>query len=130
MEFKLYLVKEFDRLKQAELKQFGWDIRRSLTKVNYLIHTEAIKENLIPPELTANQVSKVYADEADILNLALFGKTAQQWRNENPSLTGNMRDFANIAQLVCLINLENINAVMIIPTSKPPMERTKKRPNP
>jgi len=113
VEFKLYLVKEFDRLKQAEIKQFGWDIRRSLTKVNYLIHTEAIKENLIPPELTADQVSKVYADEADILNLALFGKTARQWRGENPDLKGNIRDYANIAQLVCLLNIENLNAVLI-----------------
>ena len=113
VEFKLYLVKEFDRLKQTEMKQFGWDIRRNLAKVNYLIHTEAIKENLIPPELTAAQVSKIYADEADILNLALFGKTAQQWRDENPGLKGNIRDQANVAQLVCLLNLENLNSVYI-----------------
>ena len=112
VEFKLYLVKEFDRLKQEELRKFGWDIKRNLTKINYLIHTEAIKENLIPPELTPQQVSQVYASEADVLNLALFGKTARQWRDENPD-KGNMRDHANVAQLVCLLNLENINAVFI-----------------
>jgi len=113
VEFKLYLVKEFDRLKQAELEKFGWDIKRNLTKVNYLIHTEAIKANLIPPELTKSQISNVYASEADVLNLALFGKTARQWRDENPNLTGNMRDYATVAQLVCLLNLENINALFI-----------------
>lgn len=113
VEFKLYLVKEFDRLKQAELEKFGWDIRRNLTKVNYLIHTEAIKANLIPPELTKSQISNVYASEADVLNLALFGKTARQWRDENPGNTGNMRDTATVAQLVCLLNLENINSIFI-----------------
>jgi len=113
VEFKLYLVKEFDRLKQAEFEKFGWDIKRNLTKVNYLIHTEAIKENLIPQELTPTQISKVYASEADVLNLALFGKTAKQWREQNQSLQGNMRDYANVAQLVCLLNLESINSVFI-----------------
>jgi len=97
----------------VELEKFGWDIKRNLTKVNYLIHTEAIKANLIPPELTKNQISNVYASEADVLNLALFGKTARQWRDENPNLAGNMRDYATVAQLVCLLNLENINALFI-----------------
>ncbi|MCL2188619.1 MAG: KilA-N domain-containing protein [Defluviitaleaceae bacterium] len=113
VEFKLYLVKEFDRMKQAELEKFGWDIKRNLTKVNYLIHTEAIKANLIPPELTKTQISQVYASEADVLNLALFGKTAKQWRDENPDFTGNIRDYATVAQLVCILNLENINAIFI-----------------
>jgi len=113
VEFKLYLVKEFDRLKQAELERFGWDIKRNLTKVNYLIHTEAIKEKLIPPELTPSQISHVYASEADVLNLALFGRSARQWRDENSDIKGNMRDYATVAQLVCLLNLENINAVFI-----------------
>lgn len=113
VEFKLYLVKEFDRLKQAELVKFGWDIKRNLTKVNYLIHTEAIKANLIPPELTPSQISNVYASEADVLNLALFGKTARQWGDENPDIKGNMRDYATVAQLVCLLNLENINSIFI-----------------
>jgi len=113
VEFKLYLVKEFDRLKQAELEKFGWDIKRNLTKVKYLIHTEAIKANLIPPELTKSQIFDVYASEADVLNLALFGKTARQWRDENPYLSGNMRDYATVAQLVCLLNIENIDALFI-----------------
>jgi len=113
VEFKLYLVKEFDRLKREEAKQFGWDIKRSLTKINYLIHTEAIKKNLIPPELTAAETSKVYADEADVLNLALFGKTAKQWRSDNPKAKGNIRDYASVSQLICLLNLENLNSVLI-----------------
>jgi hypothetical protein len=113
VEFKLYLVKEFDRLKQAELEKFGWDIKRNLTKVNYLIHTEAIKANLIPPELTKSQISQVYASEADVLNLALFGTTARHWRDENPKLHGSIRDHATVAQLVCLLNLENINSLFI-----------------
>jgi len=112
-EFKIYLVKEFQRLKEDEQKQLGWDIRRQLTKINYRIHTDAIKENLIPPELTKQQISLVYASEADLLNMALFGKTAQQWRDENPDKNGNMRDYANVSQLVCLANLENLNAHLI-----------------
>jgi len=112
-EFKIYLVKEFQRLKQQELEQIGWDIRRNLTKINYRIHTAAIKENLVPPELTKQQVGLVYASEADILNMALFGKTAKQWREENPKEKGNIRDFANMSQLVCLSNLENLNAHFI-----------------
>ncbi len=111
--FKLFLIKEFQRLKDEEQKQLGWDIKRNLTKINYHIHTNAIKENLIPKHLTKKQISFVYASEADILNMALFGKTAKQWRKENPGETGNIRDFANVSQLICLANLENINAVFI-----------------
>ncbi len=112
-QFKLYLIKEFQRLKEEEQKQLGWDIRRNLTKINYRIHTDAIKENLIPPELTKQQVSIIYASEADILNMALFGKTAKQWRDEHPDEKGNIRDYANVSQLVCLANLENLNAHFI-----------------
>ncbi len=112
-EFKLFLIKEFQRLKDEELKQLGWDIRRNLTKINYQIHTNAIKENLIPDNLTAQQINFVYANEADVLNMALFGKTAKQWRDRNPDKKGNIRDYANVSQLVCLANLENLNAVFI-----------------
>ena len=112
-EFKIYLIKEFQRLKEYEQKQLGWDIRRNLTKINYHIHTNAIKENLIPPELTKQQMNFVYASEADILNMALFGKTAKQWREEHPDEKGNIRDYANVSQLVCLANLENLNAHFI-----------------
>jgi len=112
-EFKIYLIKEFQRLKQLEQAQSGWDIRRNLARINYRIHTEAIKENLIPPELTPQQVSQIYASEADVLNMALFGMTAKQWRDANPDNSGNIRDFANGAQLVCLANMENLNAVFI-----------------
>jgi len=112
-EFKIYLIKEFQRLKEQELQQLGWDIRRNLTKINYRIHTEAIKENLIPPELTPKQINLIYASEADLLNMALFGKTAKQWRDENPNKKGNIRDEANVSQLVCLANLENLNAHFI-----------------
>jgi len=113
VEFKLYLVKEFERLKTEEMKQLGWDIKRNLAKINYRIHTDAIKENLIPPELSAKQISMVYASEADVLNMALFGMTAKQWRDSHPDLKGNIRDYANVSQLVCLSNLENLNAVFI-----------------
>ena len=112
-EFKIYLIKEFQRLKDEEQKQLGWDIRRNLAKINYRIHTDAIRENLIPSTLNKQQISHVYASEADILNMALFCKTAAQWRAENPDETGNIRDFANGSQLVCLANLENLNAVFI-----------------
>ena len=110
VEFKLYLIKEFQRLKEQEFVQLGWDIRRNLAKVNYQVHTDAIKENLIPDALTKQQIGAVYATEADLLNIALFGVTAQQWRDENPTLKGNMRDHANMHQLVCLANLESMNA--------------------
>lgn len=113
VEFKLYLIKEFQRLKEVEAEQLGWDIRRNLTKINYRIHTDAIKAHLIPPALTAQQTSLVYASEADLLNMALFGKTAKQWREENPGSTGNIRDEANVSQLVCLANLETLNAHFI-----------------
>ncbi len=112
-EFKLYLIQEFQRLKNVEQKQLGWDIKRNLAKINYRIHTDAIKENLIPKSLSKNQISLVYASEADVLNMALFGQTAKQWRDANPKEKGNIRDFANISQLVCLSNLENLNAVFI-----------------
>ena len=113
VEFKLYLIKEFQRLKEQEFQQLGWDIRRNLAKVNYLIHTDAIKQNLIPDTLTPAQISHVYADEADLLNVALFGVTARQWREQNPDIKGNMRDHANVHQLVCLANLETMNAYLI-----------------
>ncbi|MFQ5433598.1 MAG: KilA-N domain-containing protein [Anaerolineae bacterium] len=113
VEFKLYLIKEFQRLKDDEKKQLGWDIRRNLTKINYRIHTDAIKENLIPPNLSKQQIGHIYATEADLLNMALFGKTAAQWRTENPDKKGNIRDYANVSQLVCLANLENLNALFI-----------------
>jgi hypothetical protein len=113
VEFKLYLIKEFQRLKEAERKQLGWDIRRNLAKINYRIHTDAIKENLIPPELTPRQIDLVYASEADVLNMALFGMTAKQWRDTHPGEKGNIRDYANASQLVCLSNLENLNALFI-----------------
>lgn len=112
-KFKIYLIKEFQRLKEEEEKQLGWDIKRNLTKINYLIHTDAIKENLIPKSLKDNEIRFVYASEADVLNMALFGKTAKQWRDENPNEKGNIRDFANVSQLVCLVNLENLNAHFI-----------------
>ena len=112
-EFKIYLVKEFQRLKDEEYKQLGWNIRRNLAKINYRIHTDAIKANLIPPELTKQQVSFVYAAEADVLNMALFGMTAKQWQESHPEDKGNIRDHANVSQLVCLSNLENLNALFI-----------------
>ena len=113
-EFKLYLITEFERLKQNESYQHKveWSVRRELAKTNYRIHTDSIKENIIPT-LTEKQRQYVYANEADVLNVALFGKTAKEWEKENPNLDGNMRDYANILQLVILINLENLNAEMI-----------------
>ena len=112
-EFKIYLIKEFQRLKAEEQKQLGWSVKRELTKLNYRIHTDAIKANLIPAELTAKQTAIVYANEADVLNMALFGMTAREWSAANPTLKGNMRDYADIAQLICLANLESLNAVLI-----------------
>ncbi len=102
VEFELYIVKEFQRLKEEEQKQLGWSAKRELAKINYRIHTDAIKQNLIPEELTAQQTSIIYANEADVLNMALFGKTAKQWRDENPELKGNIRDYASINELICL----------------------------
>ena len=112
-EFKIYIVKEFQRLKEEEQKLIGWSAKRELAKINYRIHTDAIKQNLIPQELTPQQKSFVYADEADMLNVAMFGKTAKEWREENPDLKGNIRDYASINQLICLSNMENLNAVFI-----------------
>ena len=113
VEFELYIVKEFQRLKEEEQKQIGWTAKRELSKINYHIHTDAIKHNLIPTELTPQQVSFIYANEADILNVALFGTTAKQWREANPELKGNIRDYATINELICLSNMESLNAVFI-----------------
>ncbi len=113
VEFKLYIIKEFQRLKEDENKQLDWDIKRRLTKINYRIHTDAIKENLIPKILSKQQINFVYASEADILNVALFGTTAKMWREANPEKKGNIRDYANVSQLVCLANLENFNSLFI-----------------
>lgn len=113
VEFELYLVKEFQRLKEEEQKQIGWSAKRELAKINYRIHTDAIKHNLIPQELTLQQTALVYANEADVLNVALFGITAKEWREQNPDLKGNMRDYASINELICLSNMENLNAVLI-----------------
>lgn len=115
IEFKLYVIKEFQRLKEDENNrlQLEWNLQRTLAKVNYRIHTDAIKENLIPKELSKQEINFIYANEADLLNMALFGKTAMQWRNQNPDADGNIRDMATIEQLVVLSNLESINAVLI-----------------
>lgn len=111
--FKLYLINEFQRLKDDEQKQLGWTAKRELTKLNYHIHTDAIKRNLIPNELSAVQTSIIYANEADVLNVALFGMTAKQWRDTNPGLKANIRDYATINELICLSNMENMNALFI-----------------
>ena len=124
-EFKIYLIKEFQRLKDEEHKQLGWDIRRNLTKINYRIHTDAVKENLIPPKPTPQQTNLIYASEADVLNMALFGMTAKQWRDSHPGDKGNIRDYANMSQLVCLSNLENLNA-LFIQEKMPQAERLRK----
>ncbi|MGG7034918.1 MAG: KilA-N domain-containing protein [Flavobacterium sp.] len=113
VEFELYIVKEFQRLKEEEQKQIGWSAKRELAKLNYHIHTDAIKRNLIPKELSSAQTAIIYANEADVLNVALFGVTAKQWRDNNSELKGNIRDYASINQLICLSNMENINAVFI-----------------
>lgn len=112
-EFKVYLIREFQRLKDEEQKQLGWTAKRELSKINYRIHTDAIKQNLIPEEVTAAQASIIYAEEADVLNVAMFGQTAKQWRETHPKLKGNIRDYASINELICLANMENINAVLI-----------------
>lgn len=112
-KFKLLLIKEFERLKAEEQKQLGWDAKRELSKINYKIHTDAIKKNLIPKELTKYETSIVYAEEADVLNMALFGMTAKQWRDKNPDKQGNIREYATINELICLANLENINSIYI-----------------
>lgn len=112
-EFKIYIVKEFQRLKTEEQHLLGWSAKRELSKINYRIHTDAIKQNLIPVEVTSKQASIIYANEADVLNVAMFGMTAKQWQETNPDLKGNIRDYATINELICLSNMENINAVFI-----------------
>ncbi|HBI66990.1 MULTISPECIES: KilA-N domain-containing protein [Barnesiella] len=121
VEFELYIVKEFQRLKNEEHQQLGWSAKRELSKINYRIYTDAIKQNLIPQEVTPVQANIIYANEADVLNVAMFGMTAKQWREANPELTGNIRDYATINELICLSNMENLNAVFIeqgMPQSK------------
>ena len=113
VEFELYIIREFQRLKENEQQALEWTAKRELAKVNYRIHTDAIKENLIVPHLSAAQINFVYANEADLLNVALFGKTAGSWRAENPDSKGNIRDYASIEQLLVLANLESYNAVLI-----------------
>ena len=113
VEFELYLVKEFQRLKEQEQAQIGWNAKRELSKINYRIHTDAIKQNLIPQEITPAQASRIYANEADVLNMALFGMTALEWRDKHPDLKGNIRDYASINELICLSNMESLNAVFI-----------------
>jgi hypothetical protein len=114
-EFKLYIIKDYKRLKSDENSRFSlnWNLNREISKLNYRIHTDAIKENLLPPELTASQVAFRYADEADMLNVVIFGRTAKEWREENPDKTGNMRDYASINELLVLANLESYNAILI-----------------
>ncbi|MCL4359787.1 KilA-N domain-containing protein [Patescibacteria group bacterium] len=114
-EFKIYLIKEFQRLKEEEIEQkkLGWDLKRNLAAINYRIHTDAVKAHLIPPVLSQQQINFIYASEADVLNKALFGITATEWRDTNPHKPGNIRDYATAAQLVCLTNLESLNALLI-----------------
>ena len=113
VEFELYLIKEFQRLKEEEQKQLGWSAKRELSKINYHIHTDAVRANLIPDEVDTYHSSLIYAEEVDVLNVALFGMTAKEWRDANPGKKGNMRDYATINQLICLSNMENLNAVFI-----------------
>ena len=112
-EFKVYLIREFQRLKAEEQRLLGWSAKRELSKINYRIHTDAIKQNLIPAEVTPAQANIIYANEADVLNVAMFGMTAKQWREVNPEQKGNIRDYATINELICLSNMENLNAVFI-----------------
>ncbi|MBQ0073798.1 MAG: KilA-N domain-containing protein [Prevotella sp.] len=112
-EFKVYLIKDYERLKSAEQAQLGWSAKRELSKINYRIHTDAIKEHLLPQEVSREVAALKYADEADVLNVAMFGITAKQWRDANPDKKGNIRDYASINELICLSNMENLNAVFI-----------------
>ena len=114
-EFKLYIIKDYKRLKSEESSRLSlnWNLNRTLSKINYRIHTDAIKENIIPENITKEQANFIYANEADVLNVALFGKTAKQWREQNPDLEGNMRDYATIEQLLVLANIESMNAEFI-----------------
>ena len=111
--FKIYLIEEFQRLKEQEQAQIGWSAKRELSKINYRIHTDAIKQNLVPAEITPQQASRIYASEADVLNIAMFGLTALEWRDVHPDLKGNVRDYASVNELICLSNMENLNAVFI-----------------
>ena len=113
VEFELYLVKEFQRLKAKEQELIGWSAKRELAKINYRIHTDAIQQNLMPAQVSRAQMNIIYASEANVLNVALFGMTHQQWQSANPTLKGNQRDYATINQLICISNMEKINAVMI-----------------
>lgn len=112
-EFKIYLVREFQRLKEQEQAQLGWSAKRELSKINYHIHTDAVQKHLLPLEVTPQQAARIYASEADVLNVAMFGMTAQEWRGANPELKGNIRDYATINELICLSNMENLNALFI-----------------
>lgn len=127
VEFKLYLIKEFQRLKDDENRRLSlaWNLNRTLSKLNYRIHTDAIREHLIPPEITPAQAAITYATEADLLNMALFGRTAKEWRDANPGLDGNMRDHATVEQLLVLANIEGMNAEFIH-MNLPPGERLKR----
>lgn len=111
--FKIYLIEEFQRLKEQEQAQLGWNAKRELSKINYRIHTDAVKQNLIPAEITPQQAQRIYASEADVLNVAMFGCTALEWRDAHPDLKGNIRDYATINELICLSNMENLNALFI-----------------
>ena len=112
-KFQLLLIKEYQRLKTEEQKLLGWSAKRELSKINYRIHTDAIRQNLIPAKVTPAQANIIYASEADVLNVAMFSMTAKQWREANPELKGNIRDYATINELICLSNMENLNAVFI-----------------
>ena len=112
-KFKLYLIRDYQRLKVDEQAQLGWSAKRELAKINYRIHTDAIQQHLIPAAVTRAQMSIIYANEADVFNVALFGQTHQQWQAQHPDLKGNQRDYADINQLICISNMENLNAVMI-----------------
>ena len=112
-QFKLYLLREFQRLKEEEQKALGWTAKRELTKINYHIHTSAVSRNLVPKKISKEQINFIYANEADVLNVAMFGMTAKEWRDANPDLKGNIRDYATINELICLSNMENLNAVFI-----------------
>ena len=125
VEFELYLIKEFQRLKEEEQKTIGWSVKRELSKINYHIHTCAVHANLIPDEVDDAHSSLIYAEEADLLNVALFGMTAKEWRDANPGAKGNMRDYASVNQLICLSNMENLNAAFIN-EGLPQRERLKK----
>jgi len=125
VEFELYLIKEFQRLKEEEQKTIGWSVKRELSKINYHIHTSAVHANLIPDEVDEVHTSLIYAEEADLLNVALFGMTAKEWRDANPGAKGNMRDYASVNQLICLSNMENLNAAFIN-EGLPQRERLKK----